>query len=74
MIVLAGIPSEPPLQMVAEALEALQQDYIFWNQRRASLMQLDYEVRAGEVAGVELQPGIKDHAKVRAFVAAARGR
>lgn len=52
MIVLAGIPSEPPLAMVAAALDDLGETYCFWNQRRSLAMALDYEVREGAVAGV----------------------
>ena len=34
MILLIGIPSEPPMRMVAAALDELNLPYVIWNQRR----------------------------------------
>ena len=33
MILLAGIPSESPMRMVADALDELGHPYLIWNQR-----------------------------------------
>lgn len=52
MILLAGIPSEPPLALVAAALEARGEPYRWWNQRHSAAMGLDYELHGGEVQGV----------------------
>ena len=46
MIVLAGIPSEPPLRQVAEAAEAIGIDCVMLNQREAAVS--DLELHAGE--------------------------
>ena len=52
MIVLAGIPSEPPLRLLAEALDAIGSPYVYWNQRQSAQMSLEYELRDGQVNGV----------------------
>jgi hypothetical protein len=51
MILLCGIPSEPPMAMVAEALDQLGAPYRIFNQRRFGDTQMILEVRDGAVAG-----------------------
>jgi RimK-like ATP-grasp domain len=51
MILLCGVPSEPPLAMVAAELQALDAPYLMINQRRSQGLWFTFEVRAGEVTG-----------------------
>lgn len=51
MILLCGIPTEKPLAMVAEQLDALGTPYLFFNQRRAAAMAMEWEVVGGDVRG-----------------------
>jgi glutathione synthase/RimK-type ligase-like ATP-grasp enzyme len=51
VIVLCGIPSERPLELVAAALDELGVDYLVLNQRHAGEWRLHVEVRDGNVAG-----------------------
>lgn len=51
MILLAGIPSEPPLALVAEAARELGLRCLVLNQRRFDGTDLAFEVRNGEVDG-----------------------
>lgn len=52
MILLCGIPSEPPLQLVRDALDESGAPYVSFNQRQFSSMEMDFEVaRGGEVSG-----------------------
>jgi predicted ATP-grasp superfamily ATP-dependent carboligase len=51
MILLCGIPSEPPLAMVAEALAALGKQYVVFNQRRFAGARLEFSVEGGQVWG-----------------------
>jgi glutathione synthase/RimK-type ligase-like ATP-grasp enzyme len=52
MILLCGIPSEPPLAMVAQELERQSVPTIWFNQRRFEQMEIDYHVAGGRVTGV----------------------
>lgn len=47
MILLCGIPSEPPLALVREALDELGTPYVFFNQRQFSIMDIEFEIAAG---------------------------
>lgn len=51
MILLCGIPTEPPIAMVTEALEKLGASFRVFNQRRFAEMHLVYEVANGAVDG-----------------------
>jgi glutathione synthase/RimK-type ligase-like ATP-grasp enzyme len=51
MILLCGIPSEPPLRRVAEAAEALGIPYVMFNQREAQHSEMHLEVRGGRASG-----------------------
>jgi hypothetical protein len=51
VILLCGIPSERPLAMVAEELDALGAPYAWFNQRRFAEAAIDFEVSGGEVGG-----------------------
>lgn len=51
MILLCGIPSESPLRMVGEQLEALGAPYAIFNQRRFASMELEFEIGMGSVSG-----------------------
>lgn len=52
MILLVGIPSESPMRMVADALDALNQPYLFWNQRQIASYRMDFEISGGTIDGV----------------------
>jgi len=52
MILLCGIPSEPPLAMVAEALAQRGTPALLVNQRRFATTTLDFEIADGEVTGI----------------------
>ena len=47
MILLCGIPSEPPLALVQEALDESGTPYVFFNQRQFSIMEMDFEIASG---------------------------
>ena len=51
MIVIAGIPSEPPIRLAVEAAEAAGIDHVVVNQREASRMDIAVEVDGGGVHG-----------------------
>jgi glutathione synthase/RimK-type ligase-like ATP-grasp enzyme len=51
MILLCGIPSEPPLAMVAESLDQIGAQYRIFNQRHFGHTRMILEVRNGTVAG-----------------------
>ena len=51
MILLCGIPSETPLAMVADELDRLGADFVWFNQRRFAEYDLEYEIRDGGVDG-----------------------
>lgn len=51
MILLCGIPTEKPLAMVAEQLDALDRPYRFFNQRRAAAMAMEWEIVGGDIRG-----------------------
>jgi glutathione synthase/RimK-type ligase-like ATP-grasp enzyme len=51
MILLCGIPSEPPLQLVTAALEQLRQHYFLFNQRHVGQTEVEFTVRDGVVKG-----------------------
>lgn len=52
MILLCGIPSEPPLAMVCEHLERMRAPFFCFNQRRASQSELTFEVSRDGVRGL----------------------
>lgn len=52
MVLLAGIPSEPPMRMIAAALDDLGHPYVMWNQRRIAQCRLDFEILGGAMEGV----------------------
>jgi glutathione synthase/RimK-type ligase-like ATP-grasp enzyme len=51
MILLCGIPSEPPLAMVAEELRRGSERFVWFNQRRFRDMHLEYDVVGGSATG-----------------------
>lgn len=51
MILLCGIPSEPPLAMVRENLIALDLPHAIFNQRHFGTTELEFEITAGQVTG-----------------------
>ena len=52
MILLCGIPSEPPLALVREALDEMAEPYLLFNQRQFPAMEMSFEIRAdGGVTG-----------------------
>lgn len=51
MILLCGIPSEPPLALVREALDELGAPYVVFNQRNFAIMDVQFEIAGGEVTG-----------------------
>lgn len=57
MILLIGIPSEPPMRMVASALDEQDQPYVIWNQRRIADCRLDFEIVGGAIDGVLTMDG-----------------
>ena len=59
MILLAGIPSEPPTRLVAEALDNLGLPWLMWNQRRVGSYSMDFEIVNGTVEGVLTLDGVQ---------------
>jgi hypothetical protein len=56
MILLCGIPSEPPLAKVIEALDEIGAPYAVFNQRHFAAMDMSFDIRAGGVSGrLEIQ-------------------
>jgi glutathione synthase/RimK-type ligase-like ATP-grasp enzyme len=51
MILLCGIPSEPPTKMVAQALERLSVPFVVFNQRRFADARVTFELVDGRAAG-----------------------
>lgn len=51
MILVCGIPSEPPIALLCEQLANLGYDYVLYNQRRFAEAVLDFEIHHGEVTG-----------------------
>jgi RimK-like ATP-grasp domain len=51
MILLCGIPSEPPLRLVIEAAERLGAPYVLFNQREAQSAEIHLAVKSGRVEG-----------------------
>jgi RimK-like ATP-grasp domain len=51
VILLAGIPSETPLAMVREELNALGSRYVVFNQRRFASMAIDFGIDGGALSG-----------------------
>jgi hypothetical protein len=51
MILLCGIPSEPPLALVREALDRRGARYVSFNQRQFSAMAIEFEIVRGQPAG-----------------------
>lgn len=51
MILLCGIPSEPPLRLVIEAAEQLGTPYVLFNQRETQYINIHLEVNNGQTAG-----------------------
>lgn len=47
MILLCGIPSEPPLALVREALDEWEIPYVLFNQRQFSTMEMEFEISEG---------------------------
>ncbi len=56
MILVCGIPSETPLQMVTSNLEKMSADFVLLNQRTFPKCELWYEVNVGKIVG-ELHVG-----------------
>lgn len=52
MILLCGIPSEPSMRLVKNQLERLKISYVMFNQRKFAETDLNFEISAGNVAGV----------------------
>jgi hypothetical protein len=59
MIVLIGIPTETPMRMLAQALDALGYAYVFWNQRLIARNRLDFEINAGVMQGLLTVDGVE---------------
>ncbi|NER81469.1 MAG: hypothetical protein F6K42_18260 [Leptolyngbya sp. SIO1D8] len=51
MILLCGIPSEPPLAMVIEAVQALGLPYVVFNQRNFANASFLFEFKGGQLSG-----------------------
>ncbi|MGE5337728.1 MAG: ATP-grasp domain-containing protein [Gemmatimonadota bacterium] len=51
MILLCGIPSEPPLALAAEALARIGAPYAFFNQRNFAATEMAFEISASGVSG-----------------------
>ncbi len=51
MVLLCGIPTEPPLAMVCQALNRLNTPTVIFNQRRFADASIRYEITAGRVSG-----------------------
>lgn len=51
MILLCGIPSESPLEMVAERLDQLRLGFCVFNQRRFAECEMSFEIADGQVLG-----------------------
>lgn len=60
MILLCGIPSEPPLRLVAERLDSFGATYTWFDQRRAGEYTMDWQLAAGALTG-ELRRGEVAH-------------
>lgn len=73
MILLLGIPSEPPLAMVREAVERIGAKYVLWNQRDAARTRLvdssmwvgDYRIDLSTIGGVYVR--LADHTVLPEF-------
>jgi predicted ATP-grasp superfamily ATP-dependent carboligase len=52
MILLCGIPSEPPLALVAKALEENGTPYVMFNQRQFAACAISFEIGGGRVTGL----------------------
>ena len=59
MILLAGIATEPPVRMIANALDDLGHPYVMWNQRHVAQTRLDFEIKHGLVQGVMTVGGVE---------------
>ena len=51
MILLCGIPSEPPLDLVAKGLDANGAPYVIFNQRQFATTAMSFEISGGRVSG-----------------------
>src|ERR1041385_8067525 len=52
MILLCGIPSEPPLALVRDVLDEIGASYVLFNQRQFSIMDMNFEISdQGNVSG-----------------------
>jgi glutathione synthase/RimK-type ligase-like ATP-grasp enzyme len=51
MILLCGIPSEPPLALVIEAVQALGVPYVVFNQRHFANASMLFEIQGGHLSG-----------------------
>jgi len=61
MILLCGIPTEPPLAMVREALDELDVPYVLFNQRQFSTMEMEFEISHGGKVGGTLRVNGSTH-------------
>ena len=52
MILICGIPSESPIQLVSEALDDLGVPYIFFNQRLFANAHIYFEITNGQISGL----------------------
>lgn len=55
MILLCGIPTEPPLALVREALDESGVPYALFNQRQFSIMEMEFEISNGGSVGGTLR-------------------
>jgi RimK-like ATP-grasp domain len=60
LILLCGIPSETPLDMVRRRLDSLGAEYVIFNQREFAQSEIQFEVKGGNVAG-QLKVGGRVH-------------
>jgi glutathione synthase/RimK-type ligase-like ATP-grasp enzyme len=51
VILVCGIPSEPPLALVCERLEGMGVPYVMFNQRQFSSAEIEFELSGGRVKG-----------------------
>ncbi len=57
MILLCGIPSEPPLRLVIEAAEQSSTPYVLFNQRETQYTNIHLEIKNGRAEGaIQIQP------------------
>lgn len=59
MILLCGIPSEPPLEFVKQRLDDMGEAYVIFNQRCFNDMKIEFRINRGQVDGTFQQDGME---------------